>query len=646
MVITVAAIVRDLAVALTAGALLLIACVLPRGKAANRASLIAQWSAVVWTVAAAVFLVATASNIFLTSPTAPEFGPQIWQFITEIAVGRAHLQVLIGAAVASVLAGLARSATSAGWALAPVVWGIAWQSTTGHAAGASDHHLAVTAMFLHIVASSVWFGIIAAVALIRRELADDGPVAVRRMSRTAIWAASLIVISGAANGWVRLSGPADLFTSNYGRILTLKLVLMGGAIALAAWHRRTTLPRLTAADVRDRFWRILWVDVALLVAVIGIAGVLAQEAPPVPIAPLPDPTPAYRLTGYPLPPAPSLWNWIALWRIEVASAFVLGAAAVLYVRWTFRLRRRGDHWPLWRMWLFLFGIGILVWVTQGAPTIYGKVSFSAHMVEHMTLVMAVPLPITFAAPVTLALRALSPRTDGSRGPREWTRVIVDSRWMRFWAHPVVAAVNFAGSMLIFYYSPWFDFALRNHAAHLWMVVHFTIVGYLFANALVGIDPGTNRPAYPMRIVLLFATMAFHAFFGVGMTNSQILLAPTYYGLMGRTWGPDAIADQQYGGAIAWGLGEIPVVFLAVAVFIMWRRADTKEGRRLDRQAERDDDAQLRAYNAMLGRIAAADAGGPTGQGTEARVGGTASSAHGRADAAGARTSGADEGSTA
>ena len=47
----------------------------------------------------------------------------------------------------------------------------------------------------------------------------------------------------------------------------------------------------------------------------------------------------------------------------------------------------------------------------------------------------------------------------------------------------------AGGMVVFYYSPLFEFALRNHAGHLWMIVHFTLAGYLFANALVGIDPG-------------------------------------------------------------------------------------------------------------------------------------------------------------
>lgn len=178
--------------------------------------------------------------------------------------------------------------------------------------------------------------------------------------------------------------------------------------------------------------------------------------------------------------------------------------------------------------------------------------------------------------------------------------------MKFVSHPVVAAASFAAALILFYYSPVFEFTLRNHAGHLWMLFHFAIVGYLFVNALIGIDPGPSRPRFPMRIVLLFATMAAHAFFGVVLTTSQVLLAPTWFGLMGRTWGPDAITDQQYGGQLAWGMGELPVVVLAILVVTAWRQQDARETLRLDRKADRDQDADLRAYNEMLAKVSKED----------------------------------------
>ena len=598
---------RDIALALTVGGLLSVAVVLPRGhRAVARAAAVARWSSVAWALSAVAFVFASYANIRGEVIGAERFVEEAWSFATTIDLGQAYLQMALAAVAVSVLAAVVRTPVAAAWTLVPVVWALGWQAQTGHAAGATDHHLAVSAMFLHLAGSAVWLGVIAALLLMRGPLGDDARIAVRRGSRVALWAAVGIIVSGVANAWVRLGSPADLVTTTYGWLLVAKVALMSLAVALAAWHRRVSLPRLSDRDVRERFWRVMLVDVGALVAVVLIAVVLSSTAPPVPIEAVDDPTPAYFLTGYPLPPEPTFLSWVSLWRLEILTAFAIGAAAVVYLRWAARLRRRGDAWPWYRTLSFLTGLVAMVWITQGAPTVYGMVTFSGHMVEHMLLVMVAPLPLALGAPVTLALRALPARTDGSHGPREWLRGVLESRLLRVLANPIVAAVNFAGSLVVFYYSPLFEFALSNHVGHLWMLVHFTLAGYFFANALVGVDPGPNRPRYPLRIVLLFATMAFHAFFGVSLMSSEVLLAPEWFGLMGRDWGPDAITDQQYGGSLAWGIGELPVVLLAIGVIISWRRADEKESRRKDRQAERDDDAELRAYNAMLAQVAERD----------------------------------------
>jgi cytochrome c oxidase assembly factor CtaG len=603
--VAIAAIVRDIAVAGTVGGLLAVMTVV-RADATSRALALARASAIAWVIASAVYLVAAYAEIARVSPYDADFGTQLWRFMADIDLGKTYALNVAAALVTSLAVTLARKPTGCAWALVPIAYGIGTQAQTGHAAGATNHHLAVTALYLHIAASAVWLGILIAVAISRKLIGRGAKDAVTRMSRLALWAAITLTVSGVANAMLRIGTFTDLFTTTYGRLLFVKLVLMSAAIALAVWHRKVTMPRLDEAEVRDRFWRVLSVDVLALVAVAGIGGLLSRTAPTSPIEVVSDPTPAFLLTGYDLPPAPDAIQWISQWRLEVLSAFVIVALCVVYVRWVRRLAARGDVWPWYRTASFLTGMALIAWITQGAPAVYGVVSFSSHMLEHMLLAMAAPLPIVMAAPVTLALRALPARHDGTRGPREWIRVIIDSRLMKVVAHPVFAAVNFAGSLVVFYYTEIFPFVLGNHAGHIWMVVHFTFAGYLFANALIGIDPGPTRPAYPMRVLLLFATMAFHAFFGVAITSSEVLLAPRWYGLMGRDWGPDAITDQQLGGAIAWGLGEIPVVLLAVAVLIAWRKDDARTARRKDRAAERSGDADLEAYNAMLARLRTVD----------------------------------------
>ncbi|NKX51631.1 cytochrome c oxidase assembly protein, partial [Arthrobacter deserti] len=167
------------------------------------------------------------------------------------------------------------------------------------------------------------------------------------------------------------------------------------------------------------------------------------------------------------------WRWDWLW-----VAFVLTAGA-LYLTGAVRLHRRGDSWPLLRVHSWLAGLAALTYVPSGAPAVYGMVLFSAHMVDHMALTMVVPLFLVLGAPVTLALKALAPRRDGSRGPRGWILWAVHSKFSAFVTHPLVAAANFAGSIIIFYYSPLFGFALREHVGHELMIVHFLITGYLF-----------------------------------------------------------------------------------------------------------------------------------------------------------------------
>jgi putative copper resistance protein D len=135
-----------------------------------------------------------------------------------------------------------------------------------------------------------------------------------------------------------------------------------------------------------------------------------------------------------------------------------------------------------------------------------------------------------------------------------------------------------------------------------MVAHFLITGYLLVQALIGVDPVPYRFPYPFRLLLLLAVMAFHAFFGLAMMTGNGLLLADWYGAMGRPWGVSAIEDQQAGGGIAWSVGEIPTVILAIAVAIQWSKQDKKETTRRDRTADRTNEAELGEYNAMLERL--------------------------------------------
>ena len=278
----------------------------------------------------------------------------------------------------------------------------------------------------------------------------------------------------------------------------------------------------------------------------------------------------------------------------------------MYAAWFRRLRLRGDRWPWWQLICWVTGWLVFLYAMCGAPGVYGRILFSWHMTMHMTIAMLVPLLLVPAAPITLALRAIPARHDATRGPRELILALVHSRYLQVLANPVVAAVIFFFSLATFYFTPLFFYALTTHTGHILMTVHFLLSGYLFTWVLIGTDPGPKRWPPVVLLVVLFATISFHAFLGVIITGSNNLLAPEFFGQLGLPWLPDPLADQARGGAIAWGVGEIPALALAILVTMAWLREDTHDSTRRDRKVDRDGDPELDAYNARLARMAEHD----------------------------------------
>jgi putative copper resistance protein D len=352
-------------------------------------------------------------------------------------------------------------------------------------------------------------------------------------------------------------------------------------------------------------------ELLVMALTVGVAVALSGTPPPVSDTEAPDTwSTAEVLIGSSMPPEQTLGRLLTLWQPDLLWVLVSVGLALAYLLGVRRLRRRGDRWPLWRTLLWLSGLAVVLVVTSSGLAAYGRVLFSTHMLQHMTMSMVAPLLLVPAMPVTLALRALAPRRDGSRGPREWLLWGLHSPVSRTLTHPVVAAGLFTGSLMVFYHSPLFGVALSTHYGHEAMFVHFLLSGYLFVWSLVGTDPGVRPTPYPLRLIILLATMAFHAFFAVTLMGSATVLQPFWFETVfaDRGWGADPLADQRYGAALAWGVGEVPTIVLAVLVTVRWVTDDSREARRRDRRADRDGDADLAAHNRMFEALAQQDAG--------------------------------------
>jgi len=604
-----------LGAALAVGSLMVAAFVLSRkAKAFSLALVVAACGAGLMTVASGTSAFFTFMAIYVEPVSIDQqFGDLLWLYLQSTEIGRSWLITMGLSAIVTVLSVVVRSfggVLAAGVLSVAALWPLAEQ---GHAAGTANHEAAVSASYAHSVFAAMWVGGLAVMAIIawsEKPSASQLHGMLQRYSTIALVSFIVVAVSGLTNAWLRVGTLAEL-ASGYGALViakTLSLVILG---VMGALYRGRLLGKLEEGKQKNFtvVSRMIAAELTVMGVASGLASALARTQTPIPQIPARDfaqATPAEILTGEPLPPEFTWSKLFTLWELDLLWALIAVFAIVYYVWGHLRLATRGDHWPISRTIFWVSGMLLLIFATNSGLVVYGTYLFSIHMLGHMLLSMAVPLLLVLGAPVTLASRAIAARKDGSRGSREWILVAVHSRYLAVIGHPVVAAAIFGLSLIVFYYSPLFEWALREHLGHMWMTAHFVFSGYLFAQALIGIDPSPHNPPYPLRLIIVLATMAFHAFFGLSIILGTGLLVPEWFGAMGRTWGDSPLVDQQNGGELAWGLGEFPTLALAILVTWAWSKSDDRINKRRDRKADRDGDLELDAYNEMLKARANAD----------------------------------------
>jgi cytochrome c oxidase assembly factor CtaG/putative copper export protein len=571
---------------------------------------LAAGASAAWFISGLAYFVFTYASVSGTPiSTSNAFGSGLWLFATSIEMGRSIALNIIGGAFLSILALTVRRLTATFLLAALGLAALIPLALIGHSAGTRGHAMAVNSIGMHLWAVTVWVGGLVALLALKSTDSNHNTILAKRFSSLALVSFILVAISGVGSASVRLEKPEDLLT-NYGLLLIAKvafLIILGvfGAVYRLSAIKRIAVESADGSGRTSSFWRLASVEIAIMAMAMGLATALSRTATPVANETI-NPTPAYLLTGEQLPPELTAASFLSAWKIDLVWLVITLGSIWFYLAGVRRLNRRGDKWPWLRTASWITGMLTLLYVTNGAINVYQEYLFSIHMIGHMILAMAIPVLLVPGAPVTLLMRSVEARHDGSRGAREWVLWAVHTKYAQFIAHPIVAAVLFASSLVTFYYTPLFRWATSQHLGHQWMVVHFLITGYLFAQALIGIDPGPKRLGFPLRLLMLIGTMAFHAFFGLSLMDGSGLLLPDWYGAMGRTWGENPLDDQHTGGAIAWGIGELPTAALTLIVCVQWFKSDSRESRRLDRASDRSGNQDIEAYNQMLARLAGRD----------------------------------------
>ncbi|WP_407685789.1 cytochrome c oxidase assembly protein [Mycobacterium sp. HUMS_1102779] len=601
----------EVATVLAVGSFLFAAFLVPPQKSGvldaggYRALRTGTWASGVWAVCAALLVPLTISDVS-GQPLSERLNPlTLWSsagLVTTASAWRwtAILAALVTLASVSVLR-WSWTAPLLGASLLTLIP----LALTGHSSAGGSHDLATNSLLIHLVAAGLWAGGLLALLAHALRGGDHLGLAARRFSAIALWCWMAMGVSGVMNALVRLL-PSDLLTTSYGRLVVgkfLALCLLG----VLGWRQRRSGVAALRDDASPPHARRALIRLALMEAAVfgltfGIAVGLGRTPPPPP--PIRLPSPAEAEVGYNFDGPPTTARVLFDWRFDLIFGTAAIVFAAVYVAAVVRLRRRGDRWPAGRTLAWLLGCLTLLFMTSSGVGRYMPAMFSMHMVAHMGLSMLVPILLVLGAPVSLALRALpAAGRDDPPGVREWLLAALHSRCSRFLTNPVVATVLFVAGFYGLYFSSLFDTAVSSHAGHLAMNVHFLLSGYLFYWIVIGVDP-TPRPIPPLaKVGVVFALLPLHAFFGVVLMGTRRVLGADYYRSLGLGWHTDLFGDQRLGGAIAWAAGEGPLVIVMLALLIQWARSDDRMARRLDRAAERDDDAGLTAYNAMLARLA-------------------------------------------
>ncbi len=292
------------------------------------------------------------------------------------------------------------------------------------------------------------------------------------------------------------------------------------------------------------------------------------------------------------PPPLTPLRLLTAWTWEPLPALALALGALLYLEGVRRVRARGDAWSPWRTAAFLGpGLGTAVLATQSTMATYDTTLLSVHMAQHMLLGMVAPLFLALGAPVTLALRTLP------KPARGWLVSLLHSRFARVLAFPLVGGAFFVASPWLLYFSGWYTATLGNAWLHNAMHLHFVLAGSLFFWPLLGLDPVPGRLSYPLRMLVVFLTLPFHAFLGVAVMGSTTLIGGQWYSSLDRHWGPSLAGDQDIAGGILWSGGDLLGLLFFAVLFVQWLRASEREAVREDRRLDR--------LEARSGRVGAA-----------------------------------------
>lgn len=175
-------------------------------------------------------------------------------------------------------------------------------SSSSHAAAGGGAFWAAGSDFVHLLAASVWIGMLAILAVYfawtRRHLTgqprfEAQALALRRFSIAAVFSVALLLLTGVVNAVIEVGALGDLFDTGYGEVLLIKLFLLVPLLAIGVRNAYLLRPQMVqeaaerTTEQRREFLgeldaelnkTVRW-ELAFAVAVLAVVAVLVQLTP-------------------------------------------------------------------------------------------------------------------------------------------------------------------------------------------------------------------------------------------------------------------------------------------------------------------------------------------------------------------------------
>ena len=244
-------------IALLIGGVLFLVAVWPRGRDDRRARFVV-WTGWVGTVAMTLTGIALEAVYAAGLPLTKIFDTTVLSDVLDTRYGKVALARLVLLALASPLVRMVVSRRPAAEQPIPRWWyagaalvgtGIAFTpGLSGHASTGIQTGLAIPADAVHVAAMACWLGGLAvlAIAVLPRADADELRDVLPRFSAIGLGAVVTLIVTGGYQAWRQVGSINNLKTTDYGRLLIIKVVVFAALVVAAAFSREVVNRRFRA----------------------------------------------------------------------------------------------------------------------------------------------------------------------------------------------------------------------------------------------------------------------------------------------------------------------------------------------------------------------------------------------------------------